>query len=110
MPYSQLSGTYIIKSSSTLASSQTLQQTAKFQATPFTSNVPPMSQTVVADYKPYTDTYQYDTLLHKPASQKNYAYNPSGYFKISDHAYIPTCTLAKPRACDSPIDVKFTSE
>ena len=93
-----------------MGSSQTMQQTAKFRAISYTSNVSPMSQGVVADYKPYTDTYQYDTLLHKPVSEKNYTYNPSGYFKISDHAYIPTCTLAKPRACDGRIDVKFTTE
>ena len=109
MGYQLLAGTYASKPSSTAQATQQISQLTAFRTNGYTANVPPMAQNVVADYKPYVDTYRYDTLLHKPAAQTGYQYNPSGYFKISDHAYLPECTLAKPRVCNGRIDVKFST-
>ena len=74
------------------------------------SKVPPTSAASVANYKPYTDTYRYNTLLHKPYNDTNYHYNTSGYFKISDNAYIPLWTQPIARDCNGRISQKFTTD
>lgn len=101
MTYKQLENTYVEKTSSTQDAKRRMQQSSPFMTPGYTAKVPPQSYGVVANYKPYTEKYQYNTLLHVPPSQRIQSYNSSGYFKVTQ-AYLSECTLTQPRQCDPP--------
>lgn len=89
--------------------SQFMTANAQYLAPNYTAPKPPTNTSVVADYAPYTNKYGYQTLLHKPADQQGYTYNSSGYFTIAEHAYLPECTMARPRSCLPRDNTKFTT-
>jgi len=105
MTYSQLNQTYTPKESPSTSSIK-LQQTAVFMAPNYTANVPPQSSAVVANYRPFTEKYKYNTLLHRPPSEPIGVYNSSGYFQVTQ-AYVKDCTETKTRVCDPPFNLPF---